>query len=92
MCLTEPRAVDIIQTATGKIKELRNLVENLSKKICVSDNTDQMHISKLKQNIDKLKMDKRKLIVENNKLQNIQGDAYKVSICHLAENSYLFRR
>ena len=62
--------VQVILKASSKIRELRELIENLSKKLWLSENNDNTVIGKLKREVEKLR-------TENRKLMKARGDVVK---------------
>ena len=74
-------AVKVVQKASAKIRELRELIENLSKKLWLSENNDNVVIKKLKLSIDKLKNENRKLTKEKSEFENtLSGHSNHIKI------------
>ena len=74
-------AVKVVQRASAKIRELRELIENLSKKLWLSENNDNVVIKKLKLSIDKLKNENRKLTKEKSEFENtLSGHSNHIKI------------
>jgi hypothetical protein len=61
MVPSNEECIRIIHNASSKIRELRELIESLSKKLCISENADNLQSTKLKRTIDKLKIQNRNM-------------------------------
>lgn len=61
--------IGIIYKASSKIRELRELIENLSKKLCISENSENSKFLKLKKTIERLKIENKKLFSEKYDLE-----------------------
>lgn len=59
----------IINKASSKIRELRELIENLSKKLCISENSEGIKFGKLNKTIKKLKYENKRLFEDNKQLE-----------------------
>lgn len=70
MAPSNEELLQIIHKASSKIRELRELIENLSKKLCISENSESLKMDKLKKTIEKLRMENKRLFNDKNELEN----------------------
>ena len=71
MSYNTDEAIQVVAKASAKIRELRELIENLSKKLCISENGDDERVNKMNRHIEKLKKQNRVLLKDNNELETI---------------------
>ena len=73
MTYNNEEAIQVIEKASSKIRELRELIENLSKKLWISENGGNLQIIKLKESIEKLKKQNKKLLNDKLGLEEVMN-------------------
>lgn len=71
MSFNNDEAISVVHKASSKIRELRELIENLSKKLCISESGENIKIAQLKSTIEKLKKENKALVQNQTALEDV---------------------